>query len=750
MTRLPTHDPDGTPLPVTWSSELPGGPASRLGEGAFGDGMGRSGEPGSLPGFVPAAGRFGSLGDDGGELPTAPTDDDDLVEKTRRQIRRLTQEVVRLAQAPLSLGEFHEAFLIRVTQALAAQGGAIWLKDDEQGLVLAHQIDLPVALVEGEATRQARHRGLLLRLIEKQEPALVPPRTGTGGEEGLENPTPWLLVLAPLRVGDETVGMVEVFLRGGSGPATQRGYLRFLVQMCEYAGVFLKNHRLREMQERQQLLERLDRFVAEAHRSLDLDPTLFAIVNEGRAVIDVDRVAIAIRRRGGWEIRAVSGLDTVERRSAELKAAARLVAAVCRAREPLWYDGDDAELPPQLEDPLHEYLDLSHAKGIGLIPLMPPGDDSDEDGERDANADRNPIGCLLIERIAQPRDAVRERRRGAIVARHAERALANALELQSMPLVGPLRAIGRWRREFAFGRLLTAGLIVAAIAAVVVGLVLIPYPLILYSPGQLLPTARREVFAPTDAMVDKLMIGDDPSRPIRAGEPLMSLVDERLMEEINQLEGRSRQLEQRIASLQHQKVENFGKLSLVEEQQLEAEIAAARVDVESAGRSLELKRKELRLLEVAAPMDGTVIDDQLEQRLYRRPVERGQVLLTMVDPSGPWEVELYLPEKRLWELQESAARTGKPLEVEFELGTLPGERFRGTVVEIDRFAVVRPGEGNTVLVRVTADREAIPDEVRVAGARVEAKIACGDRNLAYVLFNDFWQMIRSRVLFRFG
>ncbi|MEZ6107089.1 MAG: hypothetical protein R3B96_13460 [Pirellulaceae bacterium] len=39
--------------------------------------------------------------------------------------------------------------------------------------------------------------------------------------------------------------------------------------------------------------------------------------------------------------------------------------------EPLWYTGDDQELPPQLETPLHEYLDLSHAKSIGIDAVIP-------------------------------------------------------------------------------------------------------------------------------------------------------------------------------------------------------------------------------------------------------------------------------------------------------------------------------------------------------------------------------------------
>ena len=60
--------------------------------------------------------------------------------------------------------------------------------------------------------------------------------SGGEGEDAGGNPTGYLLVLAPL-VGDGVVeGVIEVFQRPDSQPATQRGYLRFLIQMCELAG----------------------------------------------------------------------------------------------------------------------------------------------------------------------------------------------------------------------------------------------------------------------------------------------------------------------------------------------------------------------------------------------------------------------------------------------------------------------------------------------------------------------------------
>jgi len=43
------------------------------------------------------------------------------------------------------------------------------------------------------------------------------------------------LVLGPLHSGQEVQGIVEIFQRPGGQPNTQRGYLKFLLRMCERA-----------------------------------------------------------------------------------------------------------------------------------------------------------------------------------------------------------------------------------------------------------------------------------------------------------------------------------------------------------------------------------------------------------------------------------------------------------------------------------------------------------------------------------
>jgi hypothetical protein len=155
-----------------------------------------------------------------------------------------------------------------------------------------------------------------------------------------------------------------------------------------------------------------------------------------------------------------------------------------------------------------------------------------------------------------------------------------------------------------------------------------------------------------------------------------------------------------------------------------------------------LVREKQNSLAVRAEHSGEVVTWQVEQLLMRRPVQTGQALMTVVDPQGPWELELYLPERRLKHVDSVAIES---LQVTFMLSTLPGREFTGRVVEIERSAEVRGEDGNTVLVRVTFDTAEMPP-LR-SDTTVTAKVHCGHRSLGFVWFCDLIEAAQTKVLF---
>jgi hypothetical protein len=61
-----------------------------------------------------------------------------------------------------------------------------------------------------------------------------------------------------------------------------------------------------------------------------------------------------------------------------------------------------------------------------------------------------------------------------------------------------------------------------------------------------------------------------------------------------------------------------------------------------------MKQKED--LTVKSPADGVVVTWDLHNRLIERPVQRGQVLMRVADPSGPWHVEVHMADDRMGDI----------------------------------------------------------------------------------------------------
>src|SRR5690606_15059202 len=224
----------------------------------------------------------------------------------------------------------------------------------------------------GNAQNQQKHGRLLYQVMKGEEGALVAPRSGAPDDEEAGNPTDFLLVLGPVRNDQATQGVVEVFQRPNAAPTSQRGYLKFLLQMCELASDYLKARRLREFSDRQAVWLQLEQFTRAVHASLDPKQAAYTIANEGRRLIDCDRVSVAIQRGRKCYIEAVSGQDLFDKRSNTVTLLGELATAVVATGEPVWYTGDTTDMPPQVEEAVQAYVDESHSKTVAVLPLIKP------------------------------------------------------------------------------------------------------------------------------------------------------------------------------------------------------------------------------------------------------------------------------------------------------------------------------------------------------------------------------------------
>jgi hypothetical protein len=139
---------------------------------------------------------------------------------------------------------------------------------------------------------------------------------------------------------------------------------------------------------------------------------------------------------------------------------------------------------------------------------------------------------------------------------------------------------------------------------------------------------------------------------------------------------------------------------------------------------------------------------QVEDTLQHRPVSTGQVLMSIVDPDGPWELEIYVPERRLGHVIQAADESSSPLMVQFQLSTHPGTSYLGEVVECQRLAELRGEQGNTIALRVAISKEELPPLHNETTAT--ARILCGRRAIGYVFFQDVIETVQGLFAYHFA
>ncbi len=679
--------------------------------------------------------------------------DPQLIEQTKHQIRMLVSEISQLAKSEVAPEEFYGEFLPRVVTALAAVGGAVWVAEGRGRLTLGYQINLQETRLRNSEEDQIRHGRLLHRVLTSGEGSLVPPRSGAAGDEQGGNPTDFLLVLAPLKAAEETVGVVEVFQRPGTRPATQKGYLRFLNEMCDRAGEFFKTHQLRHFTDRQVLWTQLEEFTRGVHASLDPRDTAYTIANDGRRLIECDRITVAIRKGRRCHVEAVSGQDMFNKRSNTIRMLERLATVVVASEEPVWYTGDTRDFPPQVEDAMQEYVDESHSKTVAVLPLQRPEPVQEEEDDPDKReAPEPPIGALIVEQIEDSRVPEKMLQRVDVVCEHSATALANALEHNNLFLMPVWRALGKSRWLVKARTLPKTVLVTAIILAVLIGLVIVPWGFKMQAKGTLVPVERREVFAGIGGRIVELYV--DHGDHVKMGQLLVELDNTDLDVKWEENQGELDTNQERIDHITRVLSQEGGRLSNAQIIEYEGN----RAELESRQETLKVTKglyeKQKEELKVRSPADGQVITWDTEETLpMNRPVETGSVLMRVANPNGPWELVILMPDKKMGPINrayQAAKEENGDLLVEFMLFSDPDTTHKGKVKEIGESAEPRGDEGNVVPIRVEITDEVkakLPQPLRPE-TEVTAKVYCGRRPVGYVLFHDLIAFLRAKVLFR--
>jgi multidrug efflux pump subunit AcrA (membrane-fusion protein) len=652
----------------------------------------------------------------------------------------------QLARSAVAPAEFYRNLLDQSVRALSAVGGTVWLRAANGSMQPAAQIGWPRAQFAGDDEARRSHESLLTSASEDGRVISVAPHSHRS--DGA-NPTDYVLLLGPINVAQaesktHTRAIVELLLRPDSSPATYRGCEQFLTAVCELAVDYHAFQDLRDLRENDRFRTDLLRLGRDAHSQLDLSETAYAVANEGRSLMKCDRLSVLLARGRRCRLLATSGVSRIERRSGAARRLSHVAEMVRRTDDAAFYaDGQSDALPPVAEA-LEQHAEESHARQVAAIPLRRPVNSirAEDEPSKNRTAGRRherPQFVLIAEQF-DARDI--DRGRLAEVAEVCTTALHNAWEFDRLPLGWLTRPLGALQHQLT-SHLPRSLFIVAAAVAAVAALFLVPADFNVEAGGTLQPIVRRDVFAPRNGLIDEVLVSHGTT--VKKGEPVVRMRDPALELEIKRADGElqtaQRQLDAVRATRTNRPIReadpNIARLS-AEERELQQRIANLR-------RELELLHHERDQLVVTAPIAGRVLTWEVSHRLAARPIDRGEVLMTVADLDDRWQLELDVRDDRIGYVLAAQQSIQTDLPVRFKLSSDDREKHTGHIEEVCQTAVVDETPGMaptpTVLVKVALDKLDLSDAARRElrqGVSARAQIACGSAPIGYVWFHDIW------------
>ncbi len=290
------------------------------------------------------------------------------------------------------------------------------------------------------------------------------------------------------------------------------------------------------------------------------------------------------------------------------------------------------------------------------------------------------------------------------------------LQALNPPLSATLRLLSlarrtRWERGARAFRSWIAsrrGVLAVIIAACLLFLLGVPFPYKIDCQCQLEPVLRRFVAAPFDGQLLEALV--EPGDVVQVGQSLAELDGREIRWELTAT----------CADLHRVEKERAGSLST-------HDVGKAQIAQHEAERlriKIELLEHRLQELDVRSPLEGVVVDGDLE-RAQGMPVDQGQVLFEIA-PLDRMIVEVAIPESEI-----AYVREGMPVRI--ALDAFPQRRWTASLQRVHPRSELREKENVFIAQVPLEDAQGLRP-----GMRGSASIAAGSHPLGWNLFHRAW------------
>lgn len=325
--------------------------------------------------------------------------------------------------------------------------------------------------------------------------------------------------------------------------------------------------------------------------------------------------------------------------------------------------------------------------------------------------------------------------------------------MHQLPAVSDSGLVSKLKQSAFFKTRARVGMSVVVISVLL--LWLIPADFEIDVSGQLFPTNRCRVFAPDDGIVDALLVHSNDD--VKAGQVLIRLRNPERDLDLNRILGDLDTTNARLAAVRASRNSSGRQAGNSGSDAIRAaDLSGEELQLQQRKTTLQaeqlLTEQRLSALSITAQIDGVVYQRRLHERLDARPVQRGQLLLELLQPSGPWQIELLIPDDVIGYVTEANrimtsvngrdASSSLGLPVRFTIPSARGDERNSTLRQIESASYIVNG---ALVCPATADAESINGDQYRPGTAVTARIDCGRRSLGFVWFRElieFWQRKR--------
>jgi len=146
-----------------------------------------------------------------------------------------------------------------------------------------------------------------------------------------------------------------------------------------------------------------------------------------------------------------------------------------------------------------------------------------------------------------------------------------------------------------------------------------------------------------------------------------------------------------------------------------------------------------------------VLTFDAKEKLLGKTVKPGDPLLRLGWTKGPWEVELFIPEREAGRVREALFRPGaEELNVDLLLTSEPTRIYRGKLggsLWAGRPACTMTRSSFSAHVTITDPSLLAQMENMPVGVEVRARVYCGEAPAGHVWFNEIWTFLYEKFVF---